>query len=311
MHRLRRSLPSLTALIAFDAAARSGSFTRAASELGVTQAAVSRRIGALEQEIGHALFDRRNRRVVLTDAGQDLFTAVRAAFDELSDTVDALRAPRRRLTVAVSVAFGHFRLLPLLASYRDLAPDIDLRVISEDAWLAPEDRQIDLAVRYGKPPFRGMQVVGYIQDTVIPVCAPAFAERLGALTLADLARRADVPKIDSASPEPSWLNWAGWLHLSGWREKADAAKLHFSSYSDAAYAAMSGEGVALGWTHILERPLADGRLAPLGLPALTPKERHYILVPNHRQPTPHVEAFASWLADDASAAKSGSSNAPV
>lgn len=295
MHRLRRSLPSLTALIAFEAAARNASFTRAAGELGVTQAAVSRRIAALETEIGRQLFDRRNRRVSLTDAGQDLFAAVRTAFDGLADTVDLLRSPATKLTVAVSIAFGHFRLLPLLASFRDAEPDIDLRVISEDAWAAPDDGQIDLAVRYGKPPFRGMSVLGSLNETLVPVCAPGLAKRLGPLTLGDLARRTDIVKIESASPEPSWLNWAGWFRQSGWRDGFDGAKLRFSSYSDAAYAAMNGEGVALGWTHLLERPLADGRLTALDLPPLIPAERHYILIPDYRSPTPEVEAFARWL----------------
>ena len=296
MHRIRRALPSLTALVAFEAAARNSSFTVAAKELGVTQAAVSRRIAALEQEIGRQLFDRRNRRVALTEAGYDLFASVGVAFGGLADTVDRLQSPQVKLTVAASVAFGHFRLLPLLASFRDQEPGVDLRVISEDSWAAPDDRQIDLAVRYGKPPFRGMRVVGALEERIIPVCAPQMAQRLGSLTLSDLAHRSDIQKIDSASPEPSWLNWAGWFQQLGWRSSFEAAKLHFSSYSDAAYAAMNGEGVALGWTHLLERPLADGRLTAMDLPALSPKERHYILIPDRRQPTPAVEAFSRWLA---------------
>ena len=296
MHRLRRALPSLTALNAFEAAARSESFTRAASELGVTQAAVSRRISALELDIGRPLFHRHNRRVSLTDAGHDLYVSVRTAFDSLSDTVDHLRSPALKLTVAVSIAFGHFRLLQLLASFRDTAPDIDLRVISEDSWSAPDDRQIDLAVRYGKPPFRGMTVVGALKEQIVPVCAPAMAVRLGEPTLSDLAARADIVKIESNAPEPSWLTWAGWFQQSGWRGPVVSPKLQFSSYSDAAYAAMNGEGIALGWTHVLERPLSDGRLMALPLPALTPKEQHYILIPDDRPPPAAVEAFAQWLA---------------
>lgn len=296
MHRLRHAIPSLSALNAFEAAARHESFTRAAAELGVTQAAVSRRISTLEQDIGRPLFHRHNRRVSLTDAGHDLFTTVSDAFDSLAATVDHLRSPAMKLTVAVSIAFGHFRLLPLLASFRDIAPDIDLRVISEDRWSAPDDRQIDLAVRYGKPPFRGLQVVGSLQEQIVPVCAPHVLTRLGHLSLADLATRADIPKIESNAPEPSWLTWAGWFQQTGWRGGFSGPKLRFSSYSDAAYAAMNGEGVALGWTHVLERPLADGRLTALPLPALTPTERHYILVPADRPPPAAVEAFAQWLA---------------
>ena len=294
MHRLRRSLPSLTALVAFESAARTGGFTRAAMELGVTQAAISRRIGALERELGQTLFDRRNRRVTLTEAGQQLFDTVRLSFSALADTIDGLRQPSPSLTVAVSIAFGHFRLLPLLGSFRDLAPEIDLRVVSQDGWTAPDDPQIDLAVRYGRPPFRGMAVLGDLPDSVVPVCAPALAAELAGAGLGDLAQGA-AALIDLASPEATWLTWAAWFRQSGWTGSAAPPRLRFTSYSDAAYAAMAGEGVALGWTCLLERPLSDGRLAALDLPPLVPRERHHILVPEGRDPAPQAMAFARWL----------------
>ncbi|MFZ3585304.1 LysR substrate-binding domain-containing protein [Loktanella sp. DJP18] len=305
MHRLRRSLPSLTALVAFEAAARSGGFTRAATELGVTQAAISRRIAALEREVGQTLFDRRNRRVMLTDAGQRLFDTVRMSFTALADTIDGLRLPARSLTVNVSIAFGHFRLLPRLGSFREQVPDVDLRVVSQDTWTAPDDPQIDLAVRYGKPPFRGMKVVGSMPDGILPVCAPDVAARLSGIGVADLARRGDIARIDNSSPEPSWLNWAEWFRQSGWRGGIDPARLRFSSYSDAAYAAMAGDGVALGWTYLLERPLADGRLVALDLPTLFPRERHYILIPERGEPSAQALAFAHWLGGDGTEADDG------
>lgn len=296
MHRLRRSLPSLTALIAFEAAARQGSFTRAADELGVTQAAVSKRIAALEQDVAQTLFDRRNRRVYLTDAGERLFASVTGAFDDLADIVDTLRRPATRLTVTVSVAFGHFRLLPMLSHFRQAQDHIDLRVISEDTWTAPDDPQIDLAVRYGKPPFRGMTVIGSLAETLVPVAAPDLAAALGPLTLTDLATRDDISRIDCASPEPGWLDWTGWMRLAGWDRRFDGARLRFSSYSDATYAAINGEGISLGWTQLLERPLGEGRLVALGLPPIVPRERHYILVPDRKPARPDVGLLARWLA---------------
>lgn len=299
MHRLRRSLPSLTALVAFEAAARTGGFTRAASELGVTQAAISRRIAALEREVGQPLFDRRNRRVTLTEAGQRLFDTVRLSFGALADTIDAMRQPAQSLTVCVSIAFGHFRLLPLLGSFRDQTPKVDLRVVSQDVWTAPDDPQIDLAVRYGTPPFRGMRVLGDLAETVVPVCAPGVAAGLAGVTLADLAARGDVVRIDSASPEPGWLTWTDWFRQSGWTGPVDPPRLRFSSYSDAAYAAMAGDGVVLGWTYLLERPLADGRLVALDVPGLVPRARHTILVPAGRDPSPQALTFARWLGNSA------------
>lgn len=295
MHRIRRALPSLTALVTFEASARTGSFTSAANQLGVTQAAVSKRISALEHDIGCPLFERRNRRIVLTDAGEMLFATVQTSFDSLADTVEVLKSPKTRVTIAVSIAFGHFRLLPLLASFRNENPDIDLRVISEDAWSAPDDRHIDLAVRYGTAPFRGMTVIGALPETIVPVCSPAVAEGLNRLTLADLAERSDLSKIESASPEPSWLSWAGWFQQNGWSHKFTPAKLSFTNYSDAAYAAMEGDGIVLGWSYLLERPLSDGRLVALDIAPLETQQRHCILIPKNRPTSPEVKAFARWL----------------
>ena len=295
MHKIRRTLPSLTALVAFEAAARTGSFTTAADQLGVTQAAVSKRISGLEKDIGCKLFERRNRRIVLTEGGEGLFATVQTSFDSIADTVETLQSPKARMTIAVSIAFGHFRLLPLLASFRNANPDIDLRVISEDSWSAPNDRYIDLSVRYGTPPFRGMTVIGSLPEMIVPVCAPNVAANLGRLTLADLANRSDISMIESASPEPGWLTWGGWFRQSGWRDSFNAAKLSFTNYSDAAYAAMEGDGIVLGWSYLLERPLTDNRLVALDITPLQPLQRHYILIPENKIPSAEVESFAQWL----------------
>ncbi len=295
MHRLRRKIPSLTALMAFEASARCESFTRAAEELGVSQAAVSRRIKVLETEIGRPLFSRAQRQAQLTEEGMRLFAAVTGAFDALADTVDVIQAPRIDLTVAVSVAFGHFRLLPALSAFREIAPSLGLRVISEDVWNAPRDRQIDVAVRYGRPPFAGMRVVGSLREAIVPVCAPDVARALSGITLSELAQQSRVSLIDSDAPEPSWLDWSRWLRQSGWSGPPASSLLRLSSYSDSVFAAMNGQGVALGWTGLLERPLNDGRLEALDLPPLWPEERHYIVVPAHGRRSYNADILIDWM----------------
>ncbi|PZX14505.1 DNA-binding transcriptional LysR family regulator [Palleronia aestuarii] len=295
MHGLRRDLPSLTSLVAFESAARRESFTRAAAELNVTQAAVSRRIKALETDLGRPLFERSHRRVRLTEAGRRLFEAVTRGFDGIAETVAALPMTGERLTVAASIAFGHFRLLPALSAFRDAHPDVELRVLTEDAWSAPDDGQVDVAIRYGRPPFRGMRVAGALPETIAPVAAPALAARLGALDPGALARPAGFSLIESASPEPSWIGWPRWLARAGWSGAVAEARLRFSSYSDAAYAAMDGQGVALGWTSLLERPLGDGRLALLDIAAMIPEEKHYLLVPEHRPQSADATSFVAWM----------------
>lgn len=298
-HQIRRSVPSLTALVAFEAAGRHENFTRAAAELGVSQAAVSRQIAALEADLGVALFIRANRRAQLTVGGKSLYDAVKDGFDGIADAVAQLRTTHVDLTVSVSVAFAHFCLLPILSSFRATEPQIGVRVISEDDWRAPHDRTIDLAIRYGRPSFNGMSILGSLAETIVPVCAPDIASRLDGISIEDLIRQTDVALIACDAPEPSWLDWSQWLSQIGLNRTSVQAGLNFTSYSDAAYAAMAGQGVLLGWTGLLDRPLADGRLIELDLPRIQPKERHYVLIPERRQPSRAVKAFARWFQEGA------------
>lgn len=160
----------------------------------------------------------------------------------------------------------------MLSAFRATAPDLRVRVISEDDWRAPFDRMIDVAIRYGRPPFRGMSIIGSIPETVVPVCSPTVAAAFPNPTVEELLEQPDVTLIESDAPEPSWLDWAGWLSRSGYAGRPAATRLKFSSYSDAVYAAMDGQGISLGWTGLLERPLADGRLVKLDLPPVVPSE---------------------------------------
>ena len=295
MHRLRRSISSLTALLTFEAAARRESFTRAAEELGVTQAAVSRRMKQLEAEIGCHLFLRANRRVLLTEEGTALFAATSDGFDRIADAVAAIRERPADLTVAVSVAFAHFRLLPELSSFRDITPDANLRVVSSDTWTAPDDPSIDIAVRYGAPPFRGMTVLGSLGETVLPVCDPARIGEFEHCDIEDLIEGRCGALIEADAPEPTWMGWDQWFTAQGRTARPTGKWLRFSSYSDGIYAAMAGQGIALGWKGLIERPLSDGRLAAMPLPILKPKERHWIMVSDKVALSPQAEAFASWM----------------
>ena len=296
--RLRRQIPSLGALAAFEAAARLGGFTRAAGELGVTQAAVSRRIGDLERELGRALFVRAHRRVELTPAGRVLAEAVGTSFERMADAVEAVRRSGGpdALTVGASVAFAHFWLLPRLSSFRALDPEMGLRVVSQDvAGLLP-GAGLDVVLRYGRAPFEAGAVVASMAEAVGPVSSPGFAERLGPF---DPDALPDLPLIESDAPEPSWLSWGQWLSRAGPGRAGPvpAPRLRFSSYSDAAYAAMAGEGVALGWERLLERPLSDGRLVRLGRRVLRPAEGHHLVVADAALGREPVEAFVAWARD--------------
>ena len=190
-----------------------------------------------------------------------LALAVGQSFERIAETVDVIRQPGASvsLTVSATLAFSHFWLLPRLSSLLADHPEIKLRVLSQDLPVDLRDGTVDVALRYGKPPYRDGDVAASMSDEIFPVCSPGMLARLGPDRLA--AWPADLPRIDSEAPDASWLTWRRWFAARRARAGSpDAGALRFSHYNDAVYAAIDGQGVVLGWTHSAPAP-ADGRAA--------------------------------------------------
>ncbi|MGZ9032991.1 MAG: LysR family transcriptional regulator, partial [Rhodospirillales bacterium] len=185
---MARRLPPLNALRAFEAAARHLSFTRAADELNVTQAAVSHQVKTLEEQIGLPLFRRLSRGLMLTDEGQTLFPAVRHAFDTVAEAVDRLHARTGggALTVSVLPSFAVKWLVPRMSRFQERHPDIDLRITAADRLVDFARDGVDGAVRFGAGAWPELSADFVVDEFVIPVCAPALATHLE--VPADLAR---------------------------------------------------------------------------------------------------------------------------
>jgi DNA-binding transcriptional LysR family regulator len=299
MRKLRQAIPSLGALNAFETAARLQSFTAAASELGVTQAAVSRRIKELEIALGTQLFIRANRRVHLSGAGQDLFEAVSGSFQNIAAVVDRIKstATGDSVTIGASLAFAHFRLIPALTEFHALYPEIRIRVISEDVGPGGIDPSVDLELRYGKAAFEGRRVIASLPEVVFPVCAPNFAARHCIAVGRDISGEtlSRLPLIESEQSSGQFLSWAQWFRWLDLPARHVKPLLNFSNYSDSAYAAMNGDGVAVGWGSLLQRPLSDGRLIQLGSTQFTPDGQHHLLVRKGEKQTAAVDVFAEWF----------------
>lgn len=310
MPSFRRSLASLSALSAFEAAARLGGFTAAAQELGVTQAAVSRQIRALETDLRAPLFRRVHRRVELTAAGRVLALAVGQAFERIADAIDVIRPtrtpqPQEALRVGASLAFSHFWLLPRLATFRAAHPSITLRLVSQDLPADMREGAVDVAIRYGRGPFRDGEIAVSMGDEIVPVASPALCARV-----ADLSPDAGVialPRIDVVAHDPTWVTWRGWFLRAGFGRIADTGILQFNHHTDAIYAAMDGQGVALGWTRLLERPLRDGRLVRLGSRSIIPEEGYNLVLAPGSTAQPAVAAFTSWMTDELARSDAGGS----
>lgn len=299
MSGLRRAVPSLGALATFEAAARLESFTLAATELGVTQAAVSRQIKLLETDLHCALFLRAHRRVVLTPAGAALAAAVTGAFGRMADAIEAIRetAAPHSLTIGTSLAVSHFWLMPRLAAFRALFPEVKLKLVAEDGPSDLRRDRLDVAIRYGIAPFVDAVSLASCRDAVFPVASPKLLERFGAR--AETVDPATLPLIAADMITPSWLSWRGFARGAGLGpdlgRASDLSRLRFTHYADAIEAALAGEGVALGWQMLLGDALAEGRLVRLGTAGLCPPESYHLLVPIGADPGPEARGFIEWI----------------
>lgn len=295
MPTIRRSVSSLASLAAFEAAARHESFTRAAEELGVTQAAVSRRVKHLEDELGTSLFVRAHRKVELTAPGQALARVTSDAFGRVAETVEAIRRPAASDTVVLgmTLAFSHFWLVPRLAAFRRAHPGVRLRLVSEDAEFDLRQARMDVVVRYGAPPFPDAVILASLADEVFPVGSEALVGPTAGLPDAEAIQA--VPLINLEWLDLAWLSWSRWAPLAGVTDPGSRGELRFNHYTDAVYAAVAGQGVVLGWRRLIGGFLADGRLVRLGTAAAVPVERYHVLHPAGREPSPATELFTDWL----------------
>ena len=290
----RKRLPSLNALMTFEAAARLKSFTGAARELNVSQAAVSRQIRLLEDDFGQALFRRKHRRVESTPAGDTLGFALNHALESISETVESLRHPQgtETLTVGSSLAFSYFWLLPRLSSFHELRPNLKIRVISQDESFDLRSNEVDVVVRFGVPPFSEGKTVASTSDTFFPVCSPEFARRIkSAVTPQELL---SLPLIGSDAPDPSWMSWPDWFERAGAGRRNPRIALQFNRYTDGLVAATAGQGIALGWKLIIGDLLAKGQLIPLTDP-IQSEGSYNVLVPHRRRANEATDAFIAWI----------------
>jgi LysR family glycine cleavage system transcriptional activator len=295
----RQELPPLNALRAFEAAARHLSFTRAAAELFVTQAAVSHQMKALESHVGVKLFRRLPRRLLLTDEGQAYAREVSDAFTRLAAATARLREPDARaarlLTVSVVPSFAARWLVPRLGRFRRRHPEIDVRVSpqSEAADFARDD--VDVGIRYGGGRYPGLRSDRLLDDELFPVCSPRLAAKLR--TPRDL--RHQVLLHDETHED-----WRTWLTSAGVAGEVDASRGPiFTDASMLLEAATGGQGVALGRRVLAGDALARGRIVRAfpRVPALPSNRAYFVVAPRATAEQARIRAFREWLLEEAGA----------
>lgn len=293
---LTRRLPPLNALRAFEAAARNLSFTRAALELNVTQAAISHQIKALEEHLGLPLFRRLNRALMLTKEGQSLFPAVRDALDGLAEATARLRARDTggTLTVSTLPSIAVKWLVPRMSHFQDRNPGIDLRISAKEHLADFARDGIDVAIRFGGGAWPGVQADWLANEWLTPVCSPALLPSLQSpqdLVQATLLHEDMLPLREF----PTWETWLAAAGVSA----VDASRgPRFSHTHLMLQAAMDGRGVALGPLLIAADDLAAGRLVEPFSFRLPAGFGYYLVCPPSTAGRPKNRAFREWVMEE-------------
>jgi LysR family glycine cleavage system transcriptional activator len=300
-----RHLPPISALRAFEAAARLKSFTMAADELGLTQSAISHQIHGLEDHLGIELFHREPRRITLTVKGEALAIAVREGLRVVADAIRELSKTDTgpRLTVSTLPGFAVKWLFPRLIRFDEQHPAIELAIATTGQLADFSAGEADVAIRYGTGRYPGLHVEKILEETMFPVCAPRLMTGPKALRApADLKNvpllHDDILRLDGRSP-----GWQSWIEAAG-IEGIDLAKgRRFGQSNMSIQAAIEGLGVALGRLPLVMDDLAAGRLVrPFDL-AIPTGYDYYFVCPQRQLATPKIAAFRTWLLAEAAATK--------
>jgi LysR family transcriptional regulator, glycine cleavage system transcriptional activator len=289
-----RRLPPLGALRAFEAAARHLSFTRAAAELCVTQAAVSHQIRQLEDWLGMRLFERRGHALTLTGKGQAYLSDLADALDRISAATLRLMEPAERpLRITVLPSFASRWLVPRLEAFRMLHPTVDVRLVStEELWSFATER-FDLAIRSGLGKWAGLKTDLIAREMLSPVCSPTLMNGPSAIRVPADLRQA---RLLYDTPRDAWRRW---FDLAGVEGPDTGIGASFNDAGLALQAAVDGQGVALGRLTLAANELQSGRLIQPFDVVLPNDYSYWLAYPPAALSRPEVAAFLAWLLSEA------------
>lgn len=299
---MKRVLPPLNALRAFEAAGRLGSIKEAADELHVTHGAVSQQVRLLEEWLGAALFERQHRRVVLTPAARTYLEEIGPSFDQISRATAkyGLVSPvARTLRVNALATFTLRWLVPRLGMFRDAHAGIDVKVETSNEPLESLEENWDVIIRGGPDTFYGYAMRPFLSEERIPVCSPALLRR-NPLSVPDDLRAHTL--LHTSSLPRLWPEWLAKAHVSALEP---AASLTFDHFYLTLQAAVDGVGVAMGPTALVADDLAAGRLVtPFAGPSL-PSRSYCTYVPEGKAQDELVSLFCAWLEGEGALRRKG------
>lgn len=297
---------SLDLLRAFEAAARQRSFTAAAVELGTTQPAISQQIKRLEDQLGARLFDRIYRGIVLTEAGTILFEQVQLGLQNIDAGLHAISAQQQHevLQVATDFAFAAYWLMPRLHRFHAAHPQVDVSLVTSERSHNMLRTDIDVAVLFGDGRFKQGVSHWLFSEEVFPVCSPLLVKDrplpLPANALLDL------PLLHLRGENSSnWFDWSGVFRELGITSAPAPGQLRFDNYTLLIQAAIGGQGVAIGWRHLVDNLLTQGLLCRPVADAVISRLGYYVVLPQRKRRGELIQTFLDWLmAEQAGSAQS-------
>ena len=264
MAATRNSIPSSARLVGFAAAIKHRSFTRAAEALGMTQAAISRQILELEEELDVRLFERTSRAVVPTTTALQLADAVLPSLEAIGAAVDEIRAAKRQqklLTVYTDHSIASSYLLPKITAFETEHPKVRVRVLSSNVPPETSDERFDLAVQHGYPSGSMFESSQIAPETIYPVVSSMIIDKLPEKF--SLETLATFPLLEFTQPSKRWIDWSGFFAQFGLNIRI-IPRAQFDSYPVALNAALSGQGFLLGWDIPVADHLKQGTLIRIG-----------------------------------------------
>ncbi len=301
MQSLDSKLPPLKSLVAFEAAARHLSMTTAAAELGISREAVSRQIRILEEYLGIKLFDRLHRKIVLTSPGKKFQSVVQESLENIAYVAGAVRRPSLpfKITVSATIAIASFWLTPRLSKFREIHPNVEIHVAVSDAPRNLLADGIDVGLRYGDGKWKGLKAYRLFEVSSYPVCSPDYLENSAPLEAPFDLLQHNLINLDGA-PHAS-EDWWWWLNGHGVSVPRSFKTLGFDSYDNVIRAALDGQGVALGFSGLVSKLLAERRLVRPIDAELSKGLAVYLVRPSGIKQAQNIEGFIEWVLEEASA----------
>ncbi|GGK70859.1 LysR substrate-binding domain-containing protein [Amphritea balenae] len=301
----KKKLPPLSTLVTFEAAARLLSFTQAGEELHVTQTAISRQVRSLEEYLSRPLFIRGHRSVKLTDAGELLLQSVSMGLEHIATTVTELRyaKPESHLTVSATIAFASLWLSPRLLAFKQLHPNLEVRILASDRDINLQTEGVDLAFGCGDYDNQsGVKATFLFADEVFPVCSSNYLNTRAQINKPeDLLQHQLLHLDDEHWRNISWkaTDWSLWLKSQDVKGPLPSGGLRINNYPLLLQTAVNGQGIALGWKHLVSDLLKQGLLIKPLQQSLNTHRGYYLVESSQAPLSIEAKTFRDWILQQA------------